>query len=288
MRALLADHDLAMLEAVRRAIGSGSGIILETATSKQQCLALLSSARCEVLIACERLADGSGLELLGQVARRSPATLRIFAAEPARLALLIGGRLTPFRLYQTLPYPVTADVLLPLLVQARAHSLESVLPPAAFRTRPTVARARSTADSPPARAIPANEPPAQPTPAATFVPPPTPKSGVLHRLLIGTGLLVSAALVLLGLRLQSANSAGASPKQVTLTLSRSPAQPGPSSADWNSPAIAAIVSELELALARRDNARARAALNELRVAAPTHPRIGFFEMRLQPSIRVAP
>src|SRR5579863_7239270 len=194
MRALLADHDRVMLEAVRRAIGSSSGITLDIASSKQECIELLHAARCEVLIACERLTDGSGLELLGQVARRSPATLRIFAAEPARLALLIGGRLTPFRLYQTLPYPIAADVLLPLLVQARAHSLESVLPTATLRTRLTQsARSRSAAEPPPAP-----PPPATPAPAIQSDVPCAQHRNIGHRrLLIGTTLLLSAALVLL-------------------------------------------------------------------------------------------
>jgi hypothetical protein len=268
MRALLADHDRVMLEAVRRTIGSSSGITLDIASSKQECIELLHSARCEVLIACERLTDGSGLELLGQVARRSPATLRIFAAEPARLALLIGGRLTPFRLYQTLPYPIAADVLLPLLVQARAHSLESVLPTAPLRTRLTPAtHSRSAAEFPPAP-----PPPATPTPTIQSVVPSAQQKNIGHRrLLIGTTLLLSAALVLLVVHLQSAHSAGA----------RAVSAPASPSVNWNAPAVTSIVSELELALARRDNARARAALEKLRSVAPTHPRIGFFETRLQ-------
>ena len=260
MRALLVDHDLGMLESVRRQIGSECGVTIEIAKSKIDCIERMSEAPCEILIACERLADGSGLELLSQIARRSPSTLRLFAAEPTRLALLLGGRLAPFRLYQTLTYPIEPATLLPLLVQMRAHALESVAP----RPSPRVPR---VAPPVPVRL----RQPLQPPPAVIAPPPPKPakRFGVdadQRRLLIGTVLLASAALVLLGVRLQSANSAA----EVT---SAAPV-------NWNTPAVASLVSEIELALTRGDGRRARAALQKLRGVAPTHPRIPFFEREL--------
>jgi DNA-binding NarL/FixJ family response regulator len=277
MRALLVDHDVAMLDSVRCAIGFDSGVVVEIATSKLQCIDLMRSAPCEILIACERLADGSGLELLSQVGRHSPATLRIFAAEPSRLALLLGGRLAPFRLYQTLAYPIDPALLLPLLVQVRAHSLESVLPSRSFRPRASA---------------PAQPPPSSPSLAEPVVPasgPAAPRStpqsrtGAEHRrLLIGAALIVSAALVVLGVRLQSANSVG--------PVSRSDVRSAPSGGramspsapiNWNAPSVALLVSEVELALTRRDTGQARAALEKLRAVAPTHPRIGFFEALLR-------
>lgn len=276
MRALLVDHDVAMLDSVRSAISFDSGVALDIATSKLQCIDLMSSAPCEILIACERLADGSGLELLSQVGRHSPTTLRIFAAEPSRLALLLGGRLAPFRLYQTLAYPIDPALLLPLLVQVRAHSLESVLPSRSLRPRASA---------------PARPPPSAPSLAAPVVPAsgataprstPEARPGAEHRrLLIGAALIVSAALVLLGVRLQSANNAGAISGDVRSAPGGGRAMPPSAPIDWNAPGVASLVSEVELALTRRDTGQARAALDKLRAVAPTHPRIGFFEALLQ-------
>jgi protein TonB len=70
-------------------------------------------------VATERLEDGSGLELLGTVARKWPSVLRIFAADRQRLQLL-KGRLGPFELFQTLTYPIDADRLIATLNLAGA------------------------------------------------------------------------------------------------------------------------------------------------------------------------
>lgn len=112
MRALLADHDLPHMHSV---LGKLSGVALEVITSKAHCIDLMRPKPYELLIACERLADGSGLELLSQVAVRWPHTRRVFAAEPQRLALL-HGRLKPFKLFRTLAYPIN-PVHLQLLLQ---------------------------------------------------------------------------------------------------------------------------------------------------------------------------
>jgi hypothetical protein len=280
MRALLADHDVAMLESVRRALSCDSNLAVEIATSKAHCIDLLRPGHCEILIACEQLEDGSGLELLSQVAQRWPGTLRVFAAEPSRLALLLGGRLAPFRLYQTLAYPIDPALLLPLLVQIRAHVLESVLPSQAFKTRGRP-EARSPTTAPPqeAPAAPAHQPPEPAAPAresrrVTFQP-----SGY-RSLAVGTALLVTAALVVLVLRLQSASSEGAPSIGAPPSRAERPLSPT-AAADWNQPGIVSLVNEVELALARHDVVRARAALDRLRAAAPTHPRLGFFESLLR-------
>jgi hypothetical protein len=51
----------------------------------------------DVVVACEKLADYTGLELLSEVEATSPATLRIFAARPDSLRRL-GKRLDLFGL----------------------------------------------------------------------------------------------------------------------------------------------------------------------------------------------
>ncbi len=102
MRALLADGDAKWLDRVVRELGP---LAPDIATTKAGCIDLLRPHRYDLLIACERLQDGSGLALLSEAERRWPAMRRVFAAEPRRLALL-KGRLAPFKLYRMLPYPV--------------------------------------------------------------------------------------------------------------------------------------------------------------------------------------
>ena len=70
-------------------------------------------------MATERLEDGSGLELLGQISKKWPSVLRIFAADRQRLQLL-RGRLGPFELFQTLTYPIDPQKLLATLEMAVA------------------------------------------------------------------------------------------------------------------------------------------------------------------------
>jgi len=113
LRALLADHDTVRITAV---LGGLKGVALDVSTSKTRCIDLMRPRPYEVLIACERLDDGSGLELLSHVSERWPQTRRVFAAEPKRLALL-RGRLKPFGLFRTLAYPID-PVQLRLLLHA--------------------------------------------------------------------------------------------------------------------------------------------------------------------------
>src|SRR6185503_1592416 len=121
MRVLVVDQDATMLEALVRALAGQ--FTIDILTNKSDCVDLLRKTEFEVIVACERLADGSGLELLGQVAKRAPGTLRVFAAERERLALL-RGKLGPFDLFATLAYPIEPRKLLSTLVAA-AEDLHS-------------------------------------------------------------------------------------------------------------------------------------------------------------------
>jgi CheY-like chemotaxis protein len=99
MRVLVVDQEPEMLEAIARTFA------VDVATSKATCIDLLRANEFDVLVACERLDDGSGLELLSHVGQRWPHVLRVLAIEPARRQLL-RGRLGVFRLFETIPYPI--------------------------------------------------------------------------------------------------------------------------------------------------------------------------------------
>jgi DNA-binding NarL/FixJ family response regulator len=104
MRILICDQESEMLETIARSFE------VDTATSKATCVDLMRANPFDVLVASERLSDGSGLELLSHVATRWPDTLRVLAIEAPRLKLL-RGKLGPFRLHATLPYPMDVDEL---------------------------------------------------------------------------------------------------------------------------------------------------------------------------------
>src|SRR5882757_6925820 len=108
MRVLLVDHDSESLEAITRAI---RGVLeLDCVTSKGDALLLLRQNQYDVLIACERAVDGSGLDLLGRTTRTAAPLKRIFAAAPERLQLL-GPRLAPFKVQRTINYPIDLEEL---------------------------------------------------------------------------------------------------------------------------------------------------------------------------------
>lgn len=103
MRVLLVDHDPAVLAAAARAL---QGLIdCAQVTSKSDCLARLREGGYDIVVACERLADGSGLDLLATLGMSEPDVLRIFAADGERLKKL-GGHLAPFKLFDTIGYPL--------------------------------------------------------------------------------------------------------------------------------------------------------------------------------------
>jgi periplasmic protein TonB len=108
MRVLLVDHDSEALEAITRAI---RGVLeLDCVTSKGDALLLLRQNTYDVLIACERCVDGSGLDLLGRTTRTTVPLKRIFASAPERLQLL-GPRLAPFKVQRTINYPIDLEEL---------------------------------------------------------------------------------------------------------------------------------------------------------------------------------
>jgi DNA-binding NarL/FixJ family response regulator len=121
MRVLIADQNVRLLESISLAFIHQFSI--HTASTRQRCADLLQQSEFDLVIVCEKLADGPGLQLLGQIARSSPDTLRIFAARRSRLQLL-KGRLRPFGLFRTLSYPIDTRRLLSTLTLARAGLLQ--------------------------------------------------------------------------------------------------------------------------------------------------------------------
>jgi protein TonB len=123
MRVLVVDQDSALLTAITRLLGEY--FTIDAVASKADCQDLLRRNEYEVIVAGERLEDGSGLELLSQMAQSRPDMLRIFAAEPERLKLL-KGRLGPFGLFRTLLYPIEPRQLLAALSAAAGIEEEAV------------------------------------------------------------------------------------------------------------------------------------------------------------------
>jgi hypothetical protein len=117
MRVLIADRNARLLESISRSFGREFAI--QAAASCADCKELLSQGEFDLALISEKLADGPGLQLLGQIARDSPDTLRVFVARRARLELL-RGKLGPFGLFRTLGYPIDPQELLSVLTLARA------------------------------------------------------------------------------------------------------------------------------------------------------------------------
>ena len=120
----------------------GEYFALDAVTNKSDALDLLRVNDFEVIVAGERLEDGSGLELLGQLARNRPDMLRIFAAERERLKLL-KGRLGPFGLFRTLSYPIEPRQLLAAL--SAAAGIEEEIPETETEEAATEAQAAAPA-----------------------------------------------------------------------------------------------------------------------------------------------
>ena len=117
MRVLVVDQDSASNLAITRSLRDLYTV--DCVSNKGDSLDLLRANTYEVIVATERLEDGSGLELLGTVSKKWPSMLRIFAAERQRLQLL-RGRLGPFELFQTLVYPIDPQKLVATLEMAAA------------------------------------------------------------------------------------------------------------------------------------------------------------------------
>src|SRR6202023_1225126 len=89
----------------RAACAFADDLTIETAATKVAAIALLERANFDLILACEKLGDGSGLEVLSHVVVNAADTLRIFAARPSTLSLL-KVELGLFGLFRTLPYPI--------------------------------------------------------------------------------------------------------------------------------------------------------------------------------------
>ena len=120
IRVLVADQNARLLESISLTFAHRFSI--HTTDTLERCADLLRQGKFDLVIVSEQLADGPGLPLLGQIARHSPDTLRIFAARRSKLQLL-AGRLGPFGLFRTLPYPIDARRLLSTLTLARTALL---------------------------------------------------------------------------------------------------------------------------------------------------------------------
>ena len=129
MRVLIADRNARLLESISRTFAQQ--FTIQTASSREHCDALLGSGEFDLAVISEKLADGPGLQVLGEIARNSPDTLRIFAARRSRLELL-KGKLGPFGLFRTLSYPIDAQKLFSALTLARA-GLETEAPELTIR-----------------------------------------------------------------------------------------------------------------------------------------------------------
>ncbi len=68
MRVLICDQETEMLETIARTFE------VDVATSKVTCIDLMRANPFDVVVASERLSDGSGLELLSHIATRWPQT----------------------------------------------------------------------------------------------------------------------------------------------------------------------------------------------------------------------
>jgi hypothetical protein len=103
MRVLIAGRNAQGLAQAAGAIPHD--LTIETATTKAAAIALLERAEFDLVIACEKLGDGLGLEVLSHVAVNTPNTLRVFAARPSTLQAL-KNELGFFGLFRTFPYPI--------------------------------------------------------------------------------------------------------------------------------------------------------------------------------------
>jgi hypothetical protein len=108
-------------------------LAIATATTKAAALYLLERAQFDLVIACEKLSDGLGLEVLSHVTVNTPNTLRVFAARPSTLEAL-KNELGFFGLFRTFPYPINFRKLWSTLNLAGSCCAESE--PDAAQVRP--------------------------------------------------------------------------------------------------------------------------------------------------------
>jgi hypothetical protein len=133
MRVLVAGRNAKILA---KAAGTfAADLEIHTAATRAASFALLARVKFDLIVACETLADGSGLEVLSHVAVNTPNTLRVFAARPATLVLL-KSELGLFGLFRTLPYPINFPKLWAAINLARSTCVEEAAPPRPRRPQP--------------------------------------------------------------------------------------------------------------------------------------------------------
>ena len=280
MRVLVVDQDSNLLTEISRTLGEYFAI--DAVTNKSDALDLLRVNDFEVIIAGERLEDGSGLELLGQLARNRPDMLRIFAAERERLKLL-KGRLGPFGLFRTLSYPVGMPQLLAALSAAAgietAEEEESGTPPPVEVT--VTAPVRLRPPSPPPSAAPAStysrisRQPTQEVLAAAQrldivsrpkgFPPPGEPTPARSAFLVGAGVVLVLGGLFLAFKIFN------TPDEPIMTAS----QAGRHGAHFP-PEVIKLVADTETAFQQDDYKTARTDVAALQQIAPDHPRLPFF------------
>ena len=309
MRVLVVDQDSTLLTAITQTLGEY--FTIDAVTTKAACFDLVRSNEFEVIVAGERLEDGSGLELLGQLARSRPDMLRIFAAERERLRLL-KGRLGPFGLFRTLAYPIQPRQLLAAL-SAAAGIEEEVETADSEPTNVQVVsspHARSAAPTAPAPAAPR---PRTQTPSRT--PPRNPQSARPgHANTSGAGWRGARQPTPAALAAASRLEIVARSKQFPLSTESSPtrnaflvaagvvlvlgglwlsfrifntrdvplsARIAPARAAGYPPEVVKLVSDTEVAFQQDDLKTARTDVAALQQIAPDHPRLSFFESLLK-------
>src|SRR5882724_10294966 len=127
MRVLVAGRNAKVLATAAGTFAND--LTIETASTKAACFALMERTEFDLIVACETLGDGSGLEVLSHAAVNTPDTLRIFAARPSTLNFL-KGELGLFGLFRTLSYPINFRKLWAALDLARSCRVERAEPPA--------------------------------------------------------------------------------------------------------------------------------------------------------------
>ena len=141
MRILVAGRNAKVLATTAGAFADD--LVIETAATIADCMALLQRTEFDLIIACETLGDGSGLEVLSHAAVNTPDTLRIFAAKPSTLKVL-KGELGLFGLFRTLSYPINFRKLWAALDLARSCCAEQKQEPEAEQ-EPVVLEVRGPA-----------------------------------------------------------------------------------------------------------------------------------------------
>jgi TonB family protein len=278
MRVLVVDQDSTLLTAITRTLGEYFSI--DAVTNKADCLDLVRLNDFDVIVAGERLEDGSGLELLGQLGRTRPDMLRIFAAERERLKLL-KGRLGPFGLFRTLTYPIQPRQLLAALSAAggtEEYDEEYPAPEAEVEAAPLPTPVVQVA--PAAQTAPAAEPAAR-RPAPSMKATPSAKAASSARTASEpfrtpepVAVVASATARMPETLTVVASAPARTPEPVTVTASSSPARAPSQRYRVGSPAAATATSSAQTAQAApaRQTASPGASARARGAAAPGSPR----------------